>query len=68
MSTAATDLVTLSRAQLGTIITELESALDGLEQLAHLCSVQAHSSRVEEAVGAALYVLRTAAAASAEQP
>ena len=50
-------------AQLAALRRELRAALDGLDALAHLCSVQQLGSRVEEGVSAALFILDAAEAA-----
>lgn len=57
--------VTLGQRQLATVLRELEVALNELEQLAHLCSIQERANRAEEAISAALYLLRAAQRRSA---
>ncbi len=52
--------VRLTRAQVDAMRRELQSALDGLDALDHLCTIQQHASRVEEGISAALYILDAA--------
>ncbi len=52
----------LTADQLAALRRELRAALDGLDALAHLCSVQQLGSRVEEGLSAALYILDAAEA------
>ena len=49
--------VQLTAEQVDTIRRELTTALDQLDALEHLCSVQAIATRVEEAISAALDIV-----------
>ena len=44
-------------AQVAAARRELQAALDALDALDHLCEVQQHVRRIEEGIGAALYIL-----------
>ncbi len=56
------DAVVLTADQLVALRRELHAALDGLDALDHLCSVQQLAGRVEEGVSSALYILGRAQA------
>jgi len=58
--------VQLSAEQVEAVRRELTSALDQLDALDHLCSVQAIASRLEEAISAALYIVERAEARGRE--
>jgi hypothetical protein len=60
MAEDATVQVQLTAEQVETLRRELTSALDQLDALDHLCSVQAIASRLEEAISAALYIIERA--------
>jgi hypothetical protein len=60
--------VTLQHRQLKAILDELQAALDALEELAPLCSIQTRASRAEEAIGAAMYLLHLAQRNDAAEP
>lgn len=49
--------VRLTAEQVQTLRRELTAALDQLDALDHLCSVQAIADRLEEAISAALYIV-----------
>lgn len=51
---------TLTPEQVATIRRELEIALAEIESLTQLCSIREISSRAEEAIGSALYILDAA--------
>ena len=58
--------VQLTPAQVETLRRELTAALDQLDTLEHLCSIQHIASRIEEAICAALYIVQRADTASRE--
>lgn len=64
MQTAMADVtsrhVQLTPAQVEAVRRELTSALDQLDTLDHLCSIQHIASRIEEAISAALYIVQRA--------
>jgi hypothetical protein len=60
MADNSLSVVTLPHGQLQAILDELQVALDALEELAPLCSIQTRASRAEEAISAAIYLLRLA--------
>ena len=60
MTEGVRDAVQLTVEQVAAIRRELTSALDEIEALDHLCSVQAIANRLEEAISAALYIVERA--------
>ena len=59
--------VQLTAEQVEALRRELTSALDQLDALDHLCSVQAIADRLEEAISAALYIIERAPARGQER-
>ena len=60
--------VQLSAEQVVALRRELTMALDQLDALEHLCSVQVIANRLEEAISAALYVLERAESTPRDLP
>lgn len=54
--------VRLTSTQRAAMRRHLQSALDGIDALDHLCEVRQHASRIEDGISAAIYILDRATA------
>lgn len=68
MAEGAPPYVQLSAEQVETLRRELTAALDQLDALDHLCSVQAIAERLDASISAALYIVEQADARQRQAP